>query len=217
MNYDCNLDILKSIDWQRGSADKLNKLLKLKQDWYNTNYCEFWSNWKKDVFDLQTANEFGLSVWSIILDVPLFDNVQKSRDDYPAIYFGSSRKNFNHGNFGQNASAVDSLTTEQKRIMLQLKIFILSMRSSTYEINNRLSQLFGYRQVYILDNLNMSYTYIINDPTLISFIDIIYKYDLLPRPNCVSINYTIGSDSTPYLFGDKRKNFSHGNFHIGIK
>lgn len=217
MMYQCKIDLLTAIDWQRGGAVKLNELISLKQKWYDDNHCLFWNDWVTDVFDLRTANEFGLSVWSIILDLPLFDQSEKSRSDYPAIYFGSNRKNFSNGNFGKNASTVDSLTVDQKRIMLQLKAFILNMRSSTYEINVKLTELFGFRQVYALDNLDMSYTYIVNNPELISFVSIIEDYDLLPRPNCVSVDYIIGSNSTPFLFGEQRDNFSRGNFHIGIK
>ena len=217
MTYKCTINLSTAIDWQRGSAVKLNELISLKQKWYEDNYCLFWNDWVTNVFDLRTANEFGLSVWSIILDVPLFDQSEKSRSDYPAIYFGVNRKNFSNGNFGKNASTVDSLTVNQKRIMLQLKALILNMSSSTYEINVKLTELFGFRQIYALDNLDMSYTYIVNNPELISFINIIEDYDLLPRPNCVSVDYIIGSESTPFLFGNKRDNFSRGNFHIGIQ
>ena len=217
MTYKCELNLSTAIDWQRGSAEKINKLIKLKQDWYDANYCGFWNDWVEDVFDLRTANEFGLSVWSIILDLPLFDQSQKSRPDYPAIYFGSFKKNFYNSNFGKNASTVNDLTTDQKRIMLQLKAFIMHTRSSTYEINIKMTELFGFRRVYALDNLDMSYTYVINDPELIPLISVIQDYDLLPRPNCVSVDYVIGSNSTPFLFGNKRDNFTRGNFHIGIK
>lgn len=217
MTYKCELDLSTAIDWQRGSAEKLNKLITLKQQWYDNNYCDFWNNWITDVFDLRTANEFGLSVWSIILDLPLFDQSQKSRSDYPAIYFGSFKKNFNNGNFGKNASTVNDLTVDQKRIMLQLKAFIMHSRSSTYEINIKMTELFGFRSIYVLDNLDMSYTYIINNPELRAFISVIQDYDLLPRPNSVSISVVVGSNSTPFLFGSSRDNFGNGNFHIGIK
>jgi len=189
MTYQCSIDLKKAIDWQRGSAENLNKLISLKQEWYEKNHCEFWSDWSVDVFDLRTANLFGLSVWSVILDLPIFDNSEKSPVDYPAIFFGEERKNFNNGNFGKNASRVDSLSVEQKRIMLQLKAFILNMRSTTPEINQKLEQLFGAGQIYVLDNLDMTYTYVIANPVLISFTDVLRAYDLLPRPSCV--NYDI--------------------------
>lgn len=215
MTYKCEIDIKRAIDWQRGNATNLNKLLSLKQEWYELNHCAFWNNWVVDVFDLRTANEFGLAVWSVILDIPLFDEKVKSPPGYPAIHFGAFRKNFSNGNFGTNASTVEDLTLNQKRIMLQLKAFIMHMSSSTAEINRKLADLFGYRQVYALDNLDMTYTYIINDVELVNFISVLKSYDLLPRPNCVSVDVVIGSSSTPYLFGDKRYNFGHGNFHTG--
>lgn len=192
MTYKCEIDLKKAIDWQRGSAENLNKLIELKQAWYKSNHCDFWNDWVVDVFDLRTASLFGLSVWSVILDLPIFDNSEKSPTDYPAIFFGEERKNFNHGNFGKNASRVDSLSVEQKRIMLQLKAFILNMRSTTPEINRKLEQLFGAGQIYVLDNLDMTYTYVIANPVLISFTDVLRAYDLLPRPSCVNYNIILG-------------------------
>ena len=189
MTYTCNIDLGKAIDWQRGSAENLNKLIELKQAWYKQNHCDFWSDWVVDVFDLRTANEFGLSVWAVILDLPIFDESERSEPDYPAIHFGSFRKNFNHGNFGKNASAVDSLSVEQKRIMLQLKAFILNMRSTTPEINKFLANLFGDRVLYVIDNLDMTYTYFVSNPELSVFIGILQSYDLLPRPAGVKVSY----------------------------
>lgn len=186
MTYECKIDLSSAIDWQRGSASKLNKLIDLKESWYSVNHCDFWNDWVVDVFDLRTANDFGLSVWSVILDLPLFDQTQKSRPDYPAIYFGSFKKNFFNSNFGRNSP--DLLSTSQKRIMLQLKAFIMHMRSSTYEINEKMTELFGFGVVYAIDNLDMSYTYVITVPELMSFIRVIRDYDLLPRPSCVSVD-----------------------------
>ena len=191
MTYQCDIDLMKAVDWQRGSASKLIKLLELKQQWYKDNHCAFWNSWVTDVFDLRTANEFGLSVWSIILDVPIFGEQRKSRPDYPAIFFGQYRKNFNNGNFGKNESIIEGLTVEQKRIMLQLKAFIMNSMMSTYQINQRLAQLFGAGNVYVLDNLDMSYTYMIDSSVDSDFIDTIQDFDLLPRPSCVSVEVVI--------------------------
>lgn len=191
MTYNCSIDLKKSIDWQRGSAEKVIKLIDLKQKWYEDNHCSFWNNWVVDVFDLRTANEFGLSVWSIILDVPIFGEQRKSRPDYPALYFGQFRSNFYQSNFAKNASEIERLSIEQKRIILQLKAFILNTNSSTYEINKKLADLFGFQQVFAIDNFDMSYTYIINDPTLSDFIEVVEDLDLLPRPNCVSVDVII--------------------------
>ena len=217
MTYQCTIDLMRAIDWQRGSADKLNQLIQLKQEWYEQNHCGFWNNWVADVFNLDTANEFGLSVWSVILDVPIFDGVEKSPPNYPAIFFGDTRKNYSRGNFGINGSIVDSLTLEQKRIMLKLKAFILNSRMTTPNINKKLASLFGAGELYVLDNLDMSYSYVINDTANTYFVTILKYYDLLPRPNSVKINISIKSDPTPFKFGNLRKNFGRGNFYLGLK
>lgn len=217
MTYKCSMNLKKSIDWQRGSADKLIELIKKKEMWYNDNHCKFWNDWVVDVFNLETANEFGLSVWSVILDVPIFGESRRSRSGYPAIYFGDKRKNFGRGNFGKNSSTIEALTVEQKRIILQLKAFAMHSNSSTYEINEKLSELFGYRNVYVLDNLDMTYTYVVNTPEISSFIKTVNEFDLLPRPSCVKTSVVIGSNSAPFLFGKFRNNFGRGNFYIGIK
>lgn len=217
MTYQCTIDLMRAIDWQRGSADKLNQLIQLKQEWYESNHCGFWNDWVTDVFNLDTANEFGLSVWSVILDVPIFDGVEKSPSDYPAIFFGDTRKNYSRGNFGINGSIVDSLTLEQKRIMLKLKAFVLNSRMTTPNINKKLASLFGAGELYVLDNLDMTYDYIVNDTANTYFVTILKYYDLLPRPNSVKVNVKIKSDPTPFKYGNLRKNFGRGNFHLGLK
>lgn len=187
MTYQCDINIMTAIDWQRGNAESLNKLLSLKQAWYKKNHCDFWNDWVVDVFDLRTANEFGISVWSLLLDVPLFDSSQESRVGYPAIYFGNTRKNFGRGNFGVNASEIAGLTVDQKRVMLQLKAIIINTRSSAYEINKKLYYTFGEQAIYAIDNLDMTYTYVINDETILSCLTTIQSYDLLPRPCGVEV------------------------------
>jgi hypothetical protein len=79
----CTIDLEKALDWQRSKAPILKALIKKKQEWYQANFCDFWNNWTVDVFNLDTANEFGLSVWAIILNEPLFGITQASPADYP--------------------------------------------------------------------------------------------------------------------------------------
>ena len=167
--------------------------MELKQAWYQEKHCDFWNNWVIDVFDLRTANEFGLSVWSVILDVKIFGQNTKSRLDYPAIYFGSTRKNFGHGNFARNASVIEGLTLDQKRIMLQLKAFIMNSNSSTYDINKKLVELFPNGEVKLMDNLNMTYTYIVSSDDNFEFAELLKEFDLLPRPNCVDIDVVVNN------------------------
>lgn len=69
--FDYSIDLLQAILWQYNDAAKLQSLLEQKQTWYDEQYSEFWEDWYRDVFDLRTANDFGLSVWAILLNIPL--------------------------------------------------------------------------------------------------------------------------------------------------
>lgn len=191
MTYKCEIDITKSLDWQRSNADKLINLVKLKQAWYEENHCGFWNDWVSNVFDLRTCDNFGLSVWAAILQVLIFDESVRSRTDYPAIFFGSFRKNFDNGNFGTNDSDTQSLTLVQKRTILQLKAISMFTNNSTADINKKLATVFGYQKIYVIDNLDMTYTYMINYPEIASAIEVIEELDVFPRPNCVKVNFVI--------------------------
>jgi hypothetical protein len=171
----CTVDILSALDWQRSNAKGLVTLAKSIQQWMKDNHCKFWDDWQVDVFDLNTANDFGLSVWSRILDVPLFGEDLPS--DNPIV-----------------------LTTEQKRIMLKLKAFIISSNSSTYEINLKLKEILGGIKLVALDNLDMTYQYLIFDNDIIDFVQTLLKYKLLPAPNSVSVIVTITPGGLPFGF-----------------
>lgn len=70
-DFDFSVDILSALIWRNNEAPSLQSLLQSKQDWYAENHTQFWTDWCINVFNLETANEFGLSVWAQILGVPL--------------------------------------------------------------------------------------------------------------------------------------------------
>lgn len=83
--FDYSVDLLQVVLWQYDQSTKILSLLNQKQSWYNTNQTAFWNNWYNSVFNLanpdltksadpaiQKEVLFGLAVWSIILNVPLF-------------------------------------------------------------------------------------------------------------------------------------------------
>ena len=123
----CIRDRFGDVIWQYNDAERLQELLRLKQQWYDKNQRDFWENWYRDVFDLRTANDFGLTVWSRILDVPITVETTESPGDYHAWGFSdevgisdSPISNFNQGNFATPGDELAGLTTEQKRIILRL-------------------------------------------------------------------------------------------------
>jgi hypothetical protein len=207
---DYSVNLLQALLWQYNEALRLQSLLEQKQEWYNTEYSEFWENWYRDVFDLRTANDFGLSVWAIILNIPL--TITTNLTPSSTIWgFGSFRKNFNRGNFAPSTSGI-KLTLAQKRLVLQLRYFQLVTRGAIPEINRFLNYVFAdYGKVYAQDGLDMTMNYVFTfqPPAQLRFV--LESFDVLPRPAAVMVNYVVLIRET-FGFGPFHKNFNRGNF-----
>ena len=192
MTYECSINLERALDWQRSRAPILRSLIQKKQAWYEANHCDFWNNWVVDVFNLETANEFGLSVWSIILDEQLFGTTKKSPPDYPTWGFNDDDdENFFDGSFGANADTGYNFSLEQKRIILRLKAYIISMSGNVPEINRALANIFGAGRIACFDNFDMSLTYFVYSDELDGFMRELQARDKLPRPAGVSVSVTI--------------------------
>lgn len=213
MTYNCSVDLLSNLDWQRSNAPKVKALIRHMQEWMEVNHCQFWNDWVRDVFTLETANDFGLSVWAIILDETIAGTTKASPQDYEDFGFGPDRFNFDNGNFGTNSDAGYNFNTEEKRALLKLKAFILHMNGSVQQINQALGKIFG-EGIVCIDNLDMSFTYIVYDDNLNSIIREIYSRDLLPRPACIKISVVL-NDVVPFGFSENNENFGNGNFNSG--
>ena len=218
-SFDYSVDILRSLLWQYNRAENLERLLTLKQQWYDRNHRDFWNNWFRDVFDLRTANDFGLTVWSNILDLPITVETTESPSTYYAFGFSdtvgaddSPISNFNNGNFATPADELEGLTTDQKRILLRLRAYNLFSDVTVPSINTALQDVFGDdNYVYVIDNNDMTITYVfsvIPDPKTLFLLE---NFDILPRPSTVSYDIRIVPQVT-WGFDEHRQNFDRGNF-----
>lgn len=209
---DLNVDLLKAILWQYNDAQGLRTLLERKAEWYGVNQSAFWSDWIADVFDLRTANDFGLSVWGRILAVPLVAAADGS-GSRPVFGFGEHNLNFYNSNFGRNADGVVNLTTEQKRLVLRLRYFQLTSNGTVPEINRFLAQLFGDQgRVYVLDSLDMEEAvYVFTFRPAASVLFVFEKFDLLPRPAGVGSRVLIQPGDS-FGFAPYYLNFGNSNF-----
>lgn len=144
--------ITDAILWQYANTQVLSTLIKDKAAWYERWSEMFWTDWVRDVFNLVTANEFGLSVWSIILNVPLFVNLINPIDDTQIFGFNeydppgvpptliNTYLNFSGSNFSRSADSI-ILTVEQQRFLLRLKYLKLISRGSVPQTNFNLNWL----------------------------------------------------------------------------
>lgn len=181
--FNFSVDLLRAILWQYTSATNLQGILNAKNTWYIQNQTDFWNDWLTDVFDLRTANSFGLSVWSMILGQPIFTNFGPVNPTN-AFGFTSNHKNFDNGNFGSVTGGNRVYTPTVARLLLQIRYFQLISSGTVPETNRLLKYLFAedYGLAYLVDNHDMSQTYYFEFviPSEIRYM--LDNTDVLPRP-----------------------------------
>lgn len=131
LNIDPTIDLKQCLLWQYQNSEKLKSLILAKEKWLAGHQAQFWQDWYDNVFNIDTANDFGLSVWGQILD------------------------------FSRNVTAKDGslhyLTTEQYRMILKGQMLRFGMGASAPEINKWLSVVFaGQGACYCVDTYDMT-------------------------------------------------------------
>lgn len=179
--YDPSVDFTKHIFWQYNNAPNLNSLVNSKQTWYQTNQTQYWQDWVNNVLNITTANDYGLSIWGILLGIPRTYLVD-----------------------GENMA----LSTEQYRTVILARLKMLKMRGTIPEINSLLQFIFGkYGKAYVIDNYDMSITYRFNFSLTPLQIAVLQNVSILPKPAGVEINVVAlgndvfgfnGSDAYPF-------------------
>ena len=168
-NYDVAKEIAFNarnvILWQYDNAPNFNALIAMKQNFYDDAVSDFWERWIVDVLNIQTANEFGLTLWGFLLNLerPLYTN--------------------------ENGELVP-IPTESYRLLLNAKLYKNSHAPTFSNVNTFIRQIFFNHpdnKSYVQDNLNMSITYVLDFfPTAEE--EIVLKLnDFLPRPSGVKI------------------------------
>lgn len=206
--FDYSVDVLRALLWQYEEWPDLQALLSAKQEWFTENQTAFWSNWYTDVFNLKTANEFGCSVWGVILGVALSIG-QPGTGARPVWGFGAFNQNFNHGNFGRDSAGAAGLSLEQKRLVLRLRYWQLTSDGSAPYANRALQDVFGTG--YVLDHGDMTISYVFPDAITSELRQILTEFDLLPRPAGVQVNILI-NPRNDFGFAPFYNNFNHGAF-----
>lgn len=188
-DFDYSIDVLQSLSWRYENSVNLRAIIQNKQNFLDLNNQGFWDDWFNDVFNLATANDFGLSVWAIILDLPVF--VFPANPEF-TWGFGSFRHRFGNGNFGGASTTVVPLTTDQLRLALQIRFFQLHSSGSVLQINEFFQSLFGnFGESYVRDNLDMTITFVFNFDIDSNLLFVLQNYDVLPVPQGVSFNIEV--------------------------
>ena len=193
--FDFSVDVMRAILWQYNDAAKLQSILEAKQAWYNLNFRDFWADWYTNVFNLQTCNDFGLTVWAIILDMPIVVQIEPATPSRPTWGYEEFHRNFDRGNFFDGKGGAQVLTPADARIALRMRYFQLTGRGTVPEINRLLKSLFGDRGLsYVEDNNDMTISYKFGFYPTAQLLLTIVNNDLLPRPSGVGVDYAVNVD-----------------------
>jgi hypothetical protein len=208
-----NVDLTAALLWQENNAPNITKLVQLKNAWYQTNHVVFWQNWFINTFDIRTCDQFGLMVWSIILDIPLTISQSPSNPNKPTFGFGSYNKNFDNGNFTTIQQTVIVLTIDDQRDLLLLRYNQLTGNCRIPWINRMLKRILGdYGPIYALDPLDMSaIVYVVDFIPSAGLVFILANCNVLPSPAGVPVKVLL-KKLTPFGFGAFNQNFYNANF-----
>lgn len=215
-SFDFTTNELAALIWQYENSPNIRTLVQNKQSFYDQNQTAFWENFYTNIFNLKTANDFGLAVWSIILGAPIAYIITAGGS--PSWGFGTNHVNFTNGNFSSvnGSNSTYTLSTETARVILQLQYFKLIGTCTVPAINRALKYIFSanYGSVYLYDNLDMRQEYIFDfvPPSDMQFA--FNNFDVLPRPAGVGSSWTTFIEA-PWGFNSDASNFNHSNFTDG--
>lgn len=213
--FDYSVDLLRAILWQYTDATNLQSLLQSKQDWYDVNQSEFWNDWYNNVFNLATANDFGLSVWSVILGQPIYINNGPPPANDQTFGIGPFNQNLTNGNLFGGTHTVYYFSTPIARLLLQLRYFQLTSAGTVPEINRMLKYLFSdYGLAFLVDDLNMTQRYLFYFSIPSEMLLMLTSFDILPR--AAGVKSTIEEQFImPFGIGIYRANLTNGNLFDG--
>lgn len=205
MNFGSIINVEQVLTWQYNDAEKLQSIIQNQQSWIDINVHDFFSSWFDDVFNLDTANDFGLQVWAAILGMKF-----ALPDSIPTLVFGFNpdAQNFDNGVFLPTDELV--LTTEQKRTLLKLRYRQMTSNATIDDINFAVSTIIpGARAI---DTLSMSIIFFYPSIPNGDLIDILDNYDVIPRPSGVEILRRFGYESWFAFDGQYGQNFNNSTF-----
>ena len=187
-DYNIEIDLLKHIPWQYDNATHLKKIIQNKQDNFQKYVIDFIDDMYTNFYNVDTANNFGLKLWEIILNID-FTVAQQTPRTSNIFGFGSFNSNFFNSNFAPVVGEDNSLSLELKRLVVKLKYQSYFAPSSIIEINRVLKIAVGQNS-YAIDNMDMSVTVHVETATADPIrYNAMKDYNLLPIPAGVSVNY----------------------------
>ena len=189
LTFNPQINIQQCVLWQYANSPALRTLLQAKSDFYQQNVTQFWNDWFNDVFNINTATDFGLTVWGEILDFPR--------------------------QIKSNTGQIHILTTEQYRTILKGQLLKFRMSGTAPQVNEWLNVVFGEQgRVYCLDNLDMTAVpFVFETNPSQEILWLLSNVDFLPRPAGVGYQIRIIGENVFGFAGSGFETFNNGTFY----
>ena len=190
-NFKCDLSPVKL--WQYDEAEKLKGLVDNMQTFMDENVQGFYENLRDNVFNLENANSFGLSIWGSLLGVPR-----------PTYTDGGVEVEF---------------SDEQYRLLLRARIYLLTFDGSARALNEFFHIVFPDLIVSVKDNGDMTADIsVLNeiDPAIEILFHQPYVSIFLPRPSGVQYNISTAPTDYTKVFGFEGQTDENGDSVAGF-
>jgi hypothetical protein len=193
-------NIQQALKWMHNNAPNIQSLVNQKSNWYSQFHTTFWDNWKTNIFNIATANPFGIMVWCTILGVPasLFGlyvsdatswayGINRQNFVYSGIDPSIQNPNMQGGNFfgGGNTTI---LNIQEARWTLMLRYAALTSNGRLSLINKMLNWIINNGQPW--DFPGKYYFYAIDNTAS----DAQTLVDTAPITNPMYMEYRIGAN-----------------------
>lgn len=179
-NFNFHNDYSPLVLWQYLEAEHLKGIISNEESFSDINLRDFWGDYDHNVFNLRTADSFGLSVWGILLNQPrplYTDLTPFSDDDY--------------------------------RTWLMAQIFALSFDGTEKSLRKFLTDVFPDVGFNITDNYDMTVNIkVLNEDEVSDAQKALLKHpNFLPRPE--GVDYTFDGWGVDYsrTFGFEDQTF----------
>lgn len=188
-NINNTVNLLECLLWQYNKAERLKSLVQSCQDEFNGNTSQFWDNFYCNIFNIDTADTFGLTVWGNLLGVqrPIYNDNGQLRPYSDNMY----------------------------RLFLKARIFFMFNNGSVSQLNKYIRFIFPELPILVLDNLDMSIDLIFYYTPSAEELTVLSNPDFLPRPSGVGINIKIINPQEVFGFeGSDLSGFDQGTFFL---
>jgi len=167
-----------------------------------------------NVFNLNTANSYGLDVWARIVDVSRYVKFDSVGEVFG--FEGQNLSTFNQGSFysGKKITTTLKLADDFFRTVIKAKAAVNISNTSIEDANKILANIFKDKgKPFVTDNLDMSMHYVFPFHLKDNEISLIKNSNILPRPSGVKLRGIITVPKQVFgFFGSNCQTFNNGTF-----